>query len=691
MRRSRWVALALAGAALCATLVATPANAADAATLDVVIDAIEPVIPTADGTLRVQGRVANASDEAVEDVTVRLRIGSRPLADQEAVDAALAAEVEPASGSPDDVPLDATRLDLADAIEPGEQRSFRLRIPIAQMRRTQNGVYALGVEARGRDAAGAERRLGVERTLLTLMPNSSQRLGVVWLWPLVDRPARDADGVFLDDGTPKALAPGGRLSTLVRTGAQHPGLVTWIADPALLQAAAQIADGYRVVRGDRVIVGDDPEAGARWLDDLRRAAASDVVHVLPYADIDASASRRADLGTDVIRAVTSASPIAETALEREVEARLAWAPSGRYDKRTSDLLANAGVRTMVLSAEALRVSDAAPAVAALGTAVGPVAAVLVDPTLSDILGSPQRTPDEIVQARQRFLARTALLVQASPGEAMVVAAPNDVRWNPSPSLLESLLSATQRAPWLRPTSFDALLAAPRADSTRARYTDDQRAEELPAGYLASVRRSQQGIEQLTGVLDDDLDAAAAYTSALLRAQSAAWRGDQTQARALVRRVNAELDARIAQVRVLSTGTVTFSGDAGRVPVTIANDSEATVTLGLALVGRPSTRLISEPLDDITVEPGRKVSVEVPARVLGGEALTVNVQLRTRDGVDYGDPAQIVLTSTAYARAAAWVMGAAFLGIAVFVVIGVTRRIRQARGEDRDHGSGSVTS
>lgn len=693
MRRPRFVALALAGAALGAMFMVSPAQAADGATLDVVIDALEPVIPTADGTLRVQGRVSNASNEAVDDVTVRLRIGSRPLADQGAVDATLAAEIEPAGGSPDDVPLDATGVDLAGTLEPGEQRTFRLRIPIAQMGRTQNGVYALGVEARGRDAAGSVRRLGVERTLLTLMPTSSQRLGVVWLWPLVDRPARDADGVFLDDSTPTALAAGGRLSTLVRTGAQHRGLITWIADPALLQSAAQIADGYRVVRGGRVTVGEDSKAGARWLDDLRRATTSEVVHVLPYADIDASASRRAALGTDVIRAVTSAAPVAEAALERGVEARFAWAPSGRYDKRTSDLLANAGVRTMVLSSDALKVSDApvAPAVASLGTAVGPVAAVLVDPILADILGTPQRTPDEVVQARQRFLARTALLSQASSDAATVVAAPRDLRWDPSASLLESLLSSTQRAPWLRPASLDALLAAPRGDSTRARYADAQRAEELPAGYLASIRRTQNGIEQLTGVLDDDLGTTAAYASALLRAQSATWRDDQMQARTLVRRINSELEARIAQVRVLSSGTVTFSGDAGRVPVTIANDSQATVTLGLALVGRPASRLIAEPLSDITVDPGRKVSVEVPARVLGGEALTVDVQLRTRDGLDYGDPAQIVLTSTAYARAAAWVMGAAFIGIAVFVVIGVTRRIRQARVSGGRDGSGSVST
>lgn len=684
---------ALAGAALLLGLVSTPAPAAEGGTLDIAIDSLEPVIPTAESILRIQGRVANASDEAVDAVTVRLRIGSRPLLDQDAIDATLAAEVEPPMGSPDDVPLDVTRIELPGAIQPGEQRVFRLRIPVADLRRTLDGVYAVGVEARGRDARGVEQRLGVERTLLTLMPAIGPRLGVVWLWPLVDRPARDADGVFLDDATAKALRPGGRLSELVRTGAQHRGLVTWVADPELLQAAADIADGYRVVQGDRVVVGNDPQSAARWLDHLRRAAADDDVHVLPYADIDASASRRAQLETDVIRAVTSAAAIGEVALGRPLDAGLAWAPSGRYDKRTSDLLANAGVRTVVLSTNALRVApDAANTGAAtLGTPVGPVAAVLTDQPVAEILAAPQGGPDQIVQARQRFLARTALIAQDSGEDATIVAAPDDVRWAPSSPLLESLLAATRRAPWLEPTSFADLLAAPRVDASRARYTATERDEELTPAYLASVRRAQSGVEELTGVVDDDPDAASAFTAALLRAQSAAWRGDETQARALVRRINTELRTRIDLVRVLSTGTVTFSGDAGKVPVTIANDSSATVTVGLALVGQPATRLISEPLQDITVEPGRKVSVEVPARVLGGEALTVDVQLRTREGQPYGEPAQIILTSTAYARAAAWAMGAAFLGIAIFVVIGVTRRIRSARNEARADRSGSVSS
>ena len=55
----------------------------------------------------------------------------------------------------------------------------------------------------------------------------------------------------------------------------------------------------------------------------------------------------------------------------------------------------------------------------------------------------------------------------------------------------------------------------------------------------------------------------------------------------------------------------------------------------------------------------------------------NVQLLGPEGQDYGDPASITVASTAYARAAAWVVAAAFLAIVVFVLVGVTRRIRKA--------------
>jgi len=80
------------------------------------------------------------------------------------------------------------------------------------------------------------------------------------------------------------------------------------------------------------------------------------------------------------------------------------------------------------------------------------------------------------------------------------------------------------------------------------------------------------------------------------------------------------------------------------------------------------------------------SVDIDARVVGGDPLEVDVQLLTPDMAPYGRPAEIQLVSTAYSRAAAWVVAAAFVAILVFVVVGVTRRIHKARTA---HGDGSL--
>jgi len=124
-------------------------------------------------------------------------------------------------------------------------------------------------------------------------------------------------------------------------------------------------------------------------------------------------------------------------------------------------------------------------------------------------------------------------------------------------------------------------------------------------------------------------------------------------------------------------------------VTIANDLDRSVTIGVQLRGIPSARLESDPLYDITIEPGKKVSVELEATVIGGRTLSAGVALLTPEGEDFGVPARIELVSTAYARAAAWVVGAAFAAIVLFVVVGITRRVHKvatgARSDSQKNG------
>ena len=675
----RLAALLAAGIAL-AVVPLEPAHAAPP-DVDVVIDALAPVLPTDDGTITVSGRVVNAGATSLSDATVRLRVSSRPLADRAALADALA-PTDAATNGADDVALAATVAPLPTQLAPGQQAAFTLTAPTRSVRRNGPGVYVLGVEVQAADAGGGQpTRRQDERTVVPLM-DAGRSVGLAWLWPVTATPDRNAAGVFLDDTVPTALAPNGRLDALVRMGAGHGDAITWVVDPELLQAAQAITTGYQVLRDGTAVVGDQSADGARWLDQLRAATQGETVLALPYANVDANALRRAGMDSDVVHALAQAGPITQGVLGSQPTTGFAWAPSGQFDKQTANLLANAGVTRVVLRESAMPPVDptAPPAsgIASYGTIAGRIDAILVDDALSATLTGPQGTDAEIVAARQRFLAETALIAQATTQPTTVVVAPADLQWQPSAPLLEPLLRATQGASWLHKSTLRELLAMPRTDRVREPYRKAARAEELPAQYLQSVAKAQGKVERLAAVLQDPSTVVPPFSEALLRSESAAWRPEPAGRSALLADVTAELAQRVALVHVLSSGNVVFSGDSGRVPVTIANDSDQEVTVGLSLIGHPQARLVSAPMTDIAIAPGHKVSVEVDARVLGSEPLDVDVQLLTPQGAVYGRPAVISLGTTAYARAAAWVMGLAFAGLAVFVIIGVVRRIRAAR-------------
>jgi len=148
---------------------------------------------------------------------------------------------------------------------------------------------------------------------------------------------------------------------------------------------------------------------------------------------------------------------------------------------------------------------------------------------------------------------------------------------------------------------------------------------------------------------------------------------------------------IYPITVLSTGRITFSGDSGGVPITVENTSSAPVTVRIELVGFPPSRLDSEPIDDVVVDPGMRNSVEIEARIIGDGPLDASVRLTSPTGKRLALPATVTLASAAYARAAGWVVLVAFLALAIFVVVGVTRRIRKAHAARKPSASGSMST
>jgi hypothetical protein len=683
------------GAATLGLLVGVPptAQAVDATpSVTILVDTFTPVVPTADGTLRISGRVVNSSSVTLTSVHVELRRSSSPLTSRQQVQDVAGAALTPTTGSPDDLGLAKTRQVLTDSLPPGERLPFTLSIPLAQMGMSSPGTYALGVEVTGR-ASGVDAvdvRKGDYRTFLPWFPTAASvtPLNVVWLWPLSDWPARTASGVLLNNRTPTEISPGGRLDRILSIGGRFSGALSWIVDPALLQTVFEMTRGYQVLQGTTLTLGDKQDAARDWLDRIRAATTPGNVRSMPYADIDAAAVTRAGMSNDVVRAVTQGPGMAAAALKTPAPGGLYWAPIGRLDRSTTNVLASAGVTTMVLSSRALPPTDSTASTdgqgtAALPTSVGTMRAVLTDADLTALLSRPQRTPSDIIAIRQQFLAETALIATTVPSDQasrVVVVSPGSTRWDPTGPLLLPLLRALRTAPWLSPMQLTQLLGEPVSSTSRQRggYGPKAKAAELPPEYMARVKRATSQLDAFTAIVDDPTGLSEPYSAALVRTESAAWRTSLETGQALLSTTASELAQKMAGVRVLSTGTITFSGDTGRVPVTIANDLDRAVTVGLALEGNPALRLSSLPLTNIQIQPGKMASVDIDARVIGGDPLDVDVQLLTPELAPYGKPAEIQLVSTAYSRAAAYVVAAAFVAILIFVIVGVTRRIHKAR-------------
>lgn len=704
MIRTSLTWLLAVGLALAPALTASPARADTAlGPLRVVLETMAPAIPGEQDTLRLRGRVVNSSDAPVDDVTLRLRRSSAPITARAQIPVIAGAGLEVATGEPTDVALSGTTVSVAETLAPGELASFTVRVPISAIGFTAPGSYVIALEALGRIPGVDEfdERQGILRTFLPWMPSDvdADPVSVAWLWPLAGWPAQTVSGVLLDGQTPEELAPAGRLEQLVTLGQRHLATVSWIIDPALLQVAEQMSDGYQVVRDGEVVVGNADAVAAGWLDQVSTATAMVGAQVLPYADVDASALTRGGMSTDVVRAVTQAPRVAAQALGEQPDGVLYWAPFGRLDQPALDVLASAGVTTVVLAGGATpgpetstpdtaaapdaTATEGVPTIA-LATDAGTIRGVLTDPGLGRVLALPQRTAADVVIARQQFLAETAtaaLMMQAAGiSDGTLVAAPPSVRWTASASLITPLLRAMRTAPWLRVVTLSELLAAPVPDTGRRRagYGERAREQELNRRYVASLARTNTALATFTSIIDNPTGVTEPFSEALLRASSSAWRSQPRVGEELLESIRLDLAEQTGRVRVLSQGTITLSGDSGKVPVTIANDLDRSVTVGVLLRSRPGLRLSSEPVEGISIEAGRMASVELGARVVGGDPLAVEVQLIGPDGQDYGEPAMITLASTAYARAAAWVVALAFVAIVIFVIVGVVRRIHKVQ-------------
>jgi hypothetical protein len=657
---------------------------ADEAPVRVTITGMAPVALTTGTSLTLRGTVANTGLTDVTSVSVRLVLASTPVPERRLLRKATDAEAEYGS-----YPVYGTNVVIAETLAPGAKADYRVTVGTDVLALSAPGVYVVGVEAVGYSAAGYV-ILGSERTLIPFVPEPVAPVNVTWLWPLATWPGQTADNVLLGDLIPRELSPGGRLDDILRAGASIPS-VSWVVDPQVLQVASEMSDGYLVDKGGETRAGAASQAAADWLQLARqtlsepqgRGAQARPLWTLPYADPDADAVVRAGLTTDLVRAATSGPSLASTYLGREPDGGIAWAAGGRLDREAIDVLASAGLRTAVVRARSVPnradIGYTPSGYVDVDSSAGRVRALVIDSGLLGALEMPQGNQGTVLAARQRFLAELAFVaLEPTTQTRYLVAAAASPRWDPNPRLLRAIIASLRSTPWTRLTPVETLLALPPTTTVTTLDAGTQRGRELEGTYLARVQDLQNSLESLRTVLSDPLRVTTPITSALLRAESSAWRSRPRGGEELISSIADSITDVEDGIYVVARDNVTFSGDRGSVPVTVANDLDQAVTVGVSVRANTAARLVSESLAPVQIEPGRRASLEVPVRIVGGEALIVEVQLTNPTGEAFGTPVALELRTTAYSRAALWVAIAAAVVLVLLVVFDIVRRSRQRR-------------
>ena len=230
------------------TAAAAPATATTP--LRIELDEIAPSVVPRRGTLTVEGSIANVSDQTWRNIKLYTFLGDTPIDDVAELAAATAVDEDSLVG---ERIVDPGTEATVETLPPGESASFTLRVPsrllldqISGVGEPRPGVYWFGVHALGADDDGRDDFTDARaRTFLPLQPRGATPVDTAIVVPLRARIRHAPDGSLRNPtGWGQLFSLGGRLRDRVEFGAASGAdPVSWLIDPALLQAASTLASG----------------------------------------------------------------------------------------------------------------------------------------------------------------------------------------------------------------------------------------------------------------------------------------------------------------------------------------------------------------------------------------------------------------------------------------------------------------
>ncbi len=658
----RWLGLLLIS--ITSTTLLTPllsSGGAAAAPVDTELrlTSFSPISVQDGATVRTSGSFT--SSKTVDEVTVRFEVGTTPFTSRSSI-------AEAAANPPFTSAVFGADDDLRK-VRRGDTEQFTIKFPAEDLLLAGSGVYPMRVVAV--DASGEQ--LAAVSSFLPWAPES---LGPVptrllMFWPLIGDselatlPAASADAeVQRDELLTTALQSPGRLATLVRAGQRVPA--TWVVDPALLNQAAELATG----------LADD------WLQSVATQASDHLMVALPYGDPDVAAVGAAGRPGFLVQGQTKGDRVFSRVLDAEPRSDVSWPADGAGDERTISTSGRAGDAFVLLdNANAPLVTPPTYTPSGRIAWSGPdLDVLLADGPASALVASPASTANDVLLARQRFLAETYLhsLEYPSAERLLVIAPPR--RWAPSEPWADQLVSAIRNANWLNPVTLDQAVkpSPPPFERETPSIPSDSADRQLSADMVIAAQDALVDNRRLAAILTRPREVTPPIEDELFTSVSTAWRSDPAAAESAQQATLERLTSLRSSVRIVSQGG-TLADDRGSFPVSLVNELDQRVVVRLAVTATDPFRLrVTGPDEEIKIGPERRVTEQVELDAVTSGRLSFDAQLETPGGAEYSEPVTVDVDVRGYGQVTLLVFGVAVALLILAVCIRVFRRIRAAR-------------
>ena len=670
----------------------------DDSALRVTITSMTPGSLPATGDIEVTGTVANRTDETWRDIklyvvdgTAVAGVPSEPLRTPGQLARAMTTPADEVVGSRiTDVgtPGDVTEL------APRASAAYRIVVPASQIQADQTGVYWFAVHALGSSDSVPRDQVadGRARTFLPSVPGrfgaTPVRVSVVV--PLTRSVRYAADGSLADEQSWTDDLDGGRLDRVLDLAAAAPGPLTWLVDPALVDAVAHLAAGNRprslgasaTGGGDAEGTGDGEEepteepttdaeplaetesaqAAARWLERLDTVLDGDEVLTLPYGDIDVAATLERD--PELLAVSLAQRSDALEALDVDTRPVLA-SPNGYLDPagiRAAEPGSRVLVSDRMFGADAPVVADADGhrlVVASSGAAQG-------SPGPGSSLTA--------VGIRQRVLAEAAVRAVRSDREPLVAVLPSSWDLDDARVFWDGL-----DAPWVDLSTLSGVEAAATPVDVAVDdldYPDWQEGRELGPLTVDGVASLVEAGDTLQRLLVDNTGIGGTVTEEALTGLSYRVRLDQTAARAATARSRDWVTERLGGVKIDAPNGVTLASDQGTFVVTLANTLDHRVVVSVRARSDDGIEVTSP--EQVVLAPDARETVRLTTRTTTSSVHNVELMVTDQAGTPLGSTSDLRIRSTQVGGVIWIIIG---IGVTVlFVAIGVrlARRVAAAR-------------